>query len=204
MSSVSYSEHVRLVMSGKSVTYLKAHLQAWDLGTRCCLSAFCLIKKRPGVCKHMVGASAHPDSLTFWLFKPLMLSHGAWVMNVSSPPSTGSLDFSPSPFYSSFERVESQWQLAAGKPVVWEAEGISDTEIHMLPRLYLDIIHITEGPCLQLLVWSWLAVARLCTVLHCGAKWKSLQWELMHYLLSDVPIKFKKYIFTWLVNSNAC
>lgn len=134
----------------KCNSYSKAHLIAWLLALAAASQRFCLIKKHPGVCKRVVGASAHPDSLTYWLFKPLRLSHGTRVMNVSSLPSLPpalpcTLLIPPLFFYSSFERVESQWQLAEGEPVVWEAEGISDTEIHTLQRLYLGIIQPNVG-----------------------------------------------------------
>lgn len=86
--SAAYSENARLEMSGESVTdILKLISQPGLLALATASQRFCLIKKRPGVCKRVVGASAHPDSLTYWLFKPLRLSHGTRVMNVSSPPS---------------------------------------------------------------------------------------------------------------------
>lgn len=73
-------------MSGESVTdILKLISSRGSWHSPLPLSIFAWLKKRPGVCKRVVGASAYTDSLTYWLFKPLRLSHGTRVMNVSSP-----------------------------------------------------------------------------------------------------------------------
>lgn len=64
--SAAYSENARLVMSGESVTdILKLISQLGLLALATASQHFCLIKKHPGVSKRVVGASAHPDSLTY-------------------------------------------------------------------------------------------------------------------------------------------
>lgn len=64
--SAAYSEKARLEMSEESVTdILKLIFQPWLLALATASQHFCLIKKHPGVCKRVVGVSAHPDSLTY-------------------------------------------------------------------------------------------------------------------------------------------
>ena len=95
-TSAAYSQNAHQVMSGESVTdIVKLISQPGLLALTTASQRFSLIKKHPGVCKRVVGASAHPGSLTYWLFKPLRLSHGARMMNVNSPLSRTQSRFLP-------------------------------------------------------------------------------------------------------------